>query len=76
MALIILAVLVAAFTLPDRINATFECVAAAIEGAEDGPTPSSAVPQDGGHGKGNLLTRIVVWLQRTSEPPGSLEPEG
>ncbi len=76
MGVIVVALLVAAFALQDRINATFERVAAAIDGAEGTLTPNGVVSQDGGHGKGSLLSRIVVWLQRASEPPGSSEPEG
>ncbi len=76
MGVIVVALLAAAFALQDRINATFERVAAAIDGTGGTLTPYSAVPQDDGRGKGNLLSRIVVWLQRASEPPASPKPEG
>ncbi len=76
MAVIVVAVVAPAFALQDRINATFERGAAAIDGADGTLTPNSVVSQDGGHGKGSRLSRVVVWLQRTSEPPGSPESEG
>ncbi len=76
MGVIVVALLAAAFALQDRINATFERVAVAIDGAEGALTPNSVVSQDGGHGKGNLLSRIVVWLRRASEPPEGPKPEG